>query len=606
MNQALVMNVTAQEIGILHFCLPLRAMALLEQIIPSVGWIRNYKKSQFRGDLAAGLTVGVMLIPQGMAYAMIAGLPPVYGLYASLVPLVVYALLGTSRQLSVGPVAMDSLFVAATVSAMAIPGSDHYIALALALALLIGAAQLLFGLIRMGFLVNFLSKPVIVGFTTAASLIIAVNQFGNLLGMPLAQNNQLHLLLRDFFAHIDAVHYPTILFAAIGIAFMLVLKKIRKKFPAGLALVFIGTLVTYLLHLETQGIQIVKEVPSGLPQLSPPTLTWNEFKVLLPSALALALIAFMEAITVAKAIEEKKAIQEVNANKELVALGASNVVGSLFSAYPVTGGFSRTAVNNEAGAKTPLAGLLASLVILAALLFLTDLFFFLPKVLLAVIILVAVVGLIDLKSPRAWWRTDTVEFIMYAVTLAGTLFIGIQQGIFLGVVLSLIVLIYKVSNPHMAVVGKIPGTNLYRNVERFENVELDPDVLIVRFDAGLFYANADYFRERLMQFEKAKGPQLKAIIVDASGINSVDSTAIYMIRKLLIHYKKQKIKLLFSGLIGPVRDKFNQNRIYTELGEEFFFVNIDEAARYLHGEKCTFSGDVSRQSNFKLRVKRQG
>jgi len=204
-----------------------------------------------------------------------------------------------------------------------------------------------------------------------------------------------------------------------------------------------------------------------------------------------------------------------------------------------------------------------------------------------------------------WW-TDTVEFIMYAVTLAGTLFIGIQQGIFLGVVLSLIVLIYKVSNPHMAVVGKIPGTNLYRNVERFENVELDPDVLIVRFDAGLFYANADYFRERLMQFEKAKGPQLKAIIVDASGINSVDSTAIYMIRKLLIHYKKQKIKLLFSGLIGPVRDKFNQNRIYTELGEEFFFVNIDEAARYLHGEKCTFSGDVSRQSNFKLRVKRQG
>ncbi len=579
-------------------------MARIESIVPSVSWIKNYQKSQLKGDLAAGLTVGIMLIPQGMAYSMIAGLPPVYGLYAALVPILIYALLGTSRQLSVGPVAMDSLFVAATVSVMAIPGSPHYIELAIALALMMGAAQLLFGLIRLGFLVNFLSKPVIVGFTSAAALVILFNQFGNLLGINLIQTNQVHILLADFYEKISTVHLYTLIFALAGIAFIVILKRIQKKFPAGLALVFLGTVITYFFQLDQSGIQIVKQVPAGFPEAAIPNFNWSEFKALLPSAIALALIAFMEAYTVSKTIEEKKGVQEVDANKELIALGSSNVVGSFFSAFPVTGGFSRTAVNNEAGAKTPLAGIIAALVILLALLFLTDLFYYLPKVSLAVLILVAVIGLIDIKSPRLWWRTDTLEFLMYGVTLLATLFIGIQQGIFIGVILSLIVLVYKVSNPHMAIVGKIPGTNLYRNVERFSNVELDPEVLIVRFDAGLFYANADYFRDKLFEFEKSKGGKLKAIIVDSSGINSIDSTSIYMIRKLLLHYKRKKVKLLFSGLIGPVRDKFNQNRIYTDLGEEFFFVNISEAERYLKGESLEFGGDVSRQSNFKLRERR--
>lgn len=539
-----------------------------------------------------------------MAYAMIAGLPPVYGLYASVLPLVVYTFMGTSRQLSVGPAAMDSLFVAAAVTALAVPGSPRYIELALLLAFMIGVTQLLFGFIRLGFLVNFLSKPVIVGFTSGAALVIALNQLGNLLNIPLTQTNQIHLLVIELSGIIGDIHPLTLLMSVVGIAFVLIMRRVRKKFPAGLVLVAAGTLVTYLFHLENHGVNIIKEVPSGLPVFDVPALGWEDMRALLPAALALAMISFMEAITVAKAIEEKKGTQEVRPNQELIALGSSNLLGSLFSAFPVTGGFSRTAVNNEAGAKTPLAGLIASVVILGALLFMTGLFYYLPKALLAVIIIIAVLGLADLKSPRNWWRTDTMEFLMYAVTFAATIFIGIQQGIFLGVILSLIALIYRVSNPHIAVVGKIPGTKLYRNAERFSQVELDPEVLIIRFDAGLFYANADYFRDKLFEFEKAKGGNLKAIIVDASGINSVDSTAIYMIRKLLIHYRKKNIRFLFSGLIGPVRDKFNQNRIYTELGEEFFFVNIEEAERYLKGEKPNFEGAVARQSNFKLRVKR--
>ena len=587
-------------------------MSLLEKIIPSITWIKSYKKSHFKGDLSAGLTVGIMLIPQGMAYAMIAGLPPVYGLYASLVPIFIYAFLGTSRQLSVGPVAMDSLFVAATVSVMAVHGTERYIELAILLALMIGALQLIFGLVRLGFLVNFLSKPVIIGFTTAASLIIACNQLGYLMGIDLPKNNQLHILISDLYKMIGDFHPATFIFGLIGIAFVLVSKNIRKKFPAALVLVVLGTIAVAVFHLDQVGIGIgiVKEVPSGLPDFQVPAFSREDFMALLPAALALSLIAFMEAITISKAIEEKKGTQEVNANKELIALGSSNFIGSFFSSYPVTGGFSRTAVNNDSGAKTPLAGLISGIVILAALLFLTDLFYFLPKVLLAVIILVAVLGLIDLRSPKVWWRTDKIEFLMYAVTLVATATIGIQEGIFIGVILSLVILIYAVSNPHMAVVGKIPGTNLYRNVERFEDVELDPAVMIIRFDARLFYANADYFRDKLLEYERAKvasnpdQAELKAIIVDASGINSIDSSALYMIRKLMLYYKKRKIQLLFSGLKGPVRDKFNQNRIYTELGEEFFFVNIEDAEKYLRGEKSAENSSVARQSNFMLRTKR--
>lgn len=573
--------------------------------IPLMNQLKNYSAKQLRGDLNAGVTVGLLLIPQGMAYAMLAGLPPVYGLYASIVPLVMYSLLGTSRQLAVGPVAMDSLFVAATVSVMATAGSDRYFELVLLLAFLVGVSQILFGLFRLGFLVSFLSQPVVTGFTTAAALIIAFNQLGLLFGISLEQSNQLHILLIDLFTKISDLHWLTLIIGIAGLILLIFLKKWNKKIPGALVLIIIGTLLTYFLGWHEAGIKIIKEVPGGLPDFTVPLFNYEDIKSLLPSALALSLIAFMEAFTVAKSIEEKRQLNELNPNKELIALGAANVGGSFFSGFPVTGGFSRSAVNDQAGAKTQLAGMISAIIVLLSIVFLTDLFYFIPKVLLAVIILVAVLALIDVKSPKNWWRTDTGEFIMYAVTLLATLFIGIQQGIFIGVTLSLIILVYRVSNPHMAVVGKIPGTNLYRNVERFSQVEIDPEILMVRFDAGLFYANADYFKNKLAEFEHTKDKNLKAIIVDCSGINSIDSTSIYMIRKLLIHYKRKKIKVLFSGLIGPVRDKFNQNRIYTELGEEFFFVNIEEAEKYLKGEKNAFSGDVSRQSNFKLRIKRE-
>lgn len=576
----------------------------VERVIPGLGWIKNYPSKYLSKDITAGIVVGIMLIPQSMAYAMIAGLPPVYGLYASIVPTIVYALMGTSRQLAVGPVAMDSFLVGATVSLLAIPGTENYIHLAIVLAFLIGIIQLIFGFARLGFLINFLSKPVIVGFTSAAAIIISVNQIALMTGIPIGQNNQLHYVFYDLILNLKKFDIQIIIFASSSIAIIYLLKNIHKKIPAALVVVLVGTMLTYFFNLHEGAIQVIGEIPQGVPTFAFPEFSLAEFKMLVPAALALALIGFMESITISKTIEEKNPENVSIPNKELVALGSSNLVGSLFSSYPVAGGFSRTAVNFQSGAKTQLSGIITAIVILLSVLFLTDALYFVPRVILGVIIFLAVITLIDFKAPLQWWRTDKKEFLMYAATLLATCFIGIQEGIIIGVLISIVLLIYKVSTPHMAVVGKIPGTNLYRNVERFADVETDKEVLIVRFDAGLFYGNADYFKDKLIEFSQAKGANLKAIIVDASGINSIDSTSIYMIRKLLIQFRRKKVKVLFSGLIGPVRDSFNQNRIYTELGEEFFFVNIEDAERYLKGQPCLFNGDVARQSNFKLRVKR--
>lgn len=590
-----VTQVTLHQHRNSHICKT--RMNVLRKIFPVLDWAASYEKAWFKGDLMAGLTVGVMLIPQGMAYALIAGLPPEYGLYASLIPLVVYSLLGTSRQLAVGPVAMDSLFVAITVSAMAVAGSEHYIELAILLALMIGAMQLVFGLIRLGFLVNFLSRPVVVGFTTAAALIISLNQVKYIFGTPIPRSNQVHTLVMNIGEALGNIHPATFIFGVLAIGLILAMKKWAKKIPSSLVLVVIGTLLVYALGWHESGISVVGVIPSGLPVPQVPSFTSEEVMSLLPAAFALSLIAFMEAISVAKAIESRQDQYKINANQELIALGLSNIVGSLFRSYPVTGGFSRTAVNYDAGAKTGLAGIISAAVILITLLFLTDLFYFLPHVVLAAIIIVAVSGLIDLVVPVKLWKTDKKEFAMYAVTLITTATVGIMEGIIVGVLLSLVLLIYKVSTPHMAVVGKFPGTNLYRNVERFIEVDIDPEILILRFDARLFYANMNYFRDHLVQFEQQKGEQLKAIIIDGSGINSIDSSAIEMVKKLIENYQKRNILLLFSGLKGPVRDVFQQHEIYATNGEDHFFVNIENAEKYAKGEIFDPQNTVARQSN---------
>lgn len=522
--------------------------------------------------------MGIMLIPQGMAYAMIAGLPPVFGLYASLIPQVIYAIMGTSRQLAVGPVAMDSLLVASGLGALAISGIDEYIAMAIFLALFMGAIQLGLGLLRMGFLVSFLSKPVISGFTSAAAIIIGLSQLKHLLGTTIESSNQVHILMANAFSTITETNLVTLGIGLLAILIIKTIKKFNKNIPAALVVVVTGILGVYFMGLEDIGVKIVGEVPSGLPSVQVPTIDYDRISELVPIALTLALIAFMEAISVAKAVEEKHDDYEVDPNQELIALGTSNILGSFFQSYPTTGGFSRTAVNDQAGAKTGISPLISAFVVGLTLLFLTPLFYYLPNAILAAIIMVAVFGLIDFKYPVQLFKSRKDEFVLLIITFVVTLMVGIKDGILIGVLLSLLLLVFRTSRPHLAVLGRIKGSTYFKNVLRFENsTEIFDAFLIIRFDAQLFFGNKDFFKKELQKHIKAKGNALKFIILNAEAINYIDSSAVHMLRQVITELKRKKIKLVIAGAIGPTRDILYSSGLIEDIGKENLFVRTNEA-----------------------------
>lgn len=572
---------------------------MFKRYFPIFQWLPNYSKAYLSGDISAGLIVGIMLIPQGMAYAMIAGLPPVFGLYASLIPQIIYAIMGTSRQLAVGPVAMDSLLVASGLGALAISGVDEYIAMAIFLALFMGAIQLGLGLLRMGFLVSFLSRPVISGFTSAAAIIIGLSQLKHLLGTTIESSNQVHILIKNAFLTITDTNPITLGIGIFAIIIIKSIKKINKNIPAALMVVVVGILGVYFLGLQDIGVKIVGEVPKGLPSFQVPAIDYTRISELVPIALTLALIAFMEAISVAKAVEEKHDDYEVDPNQELIALGTSNIIGSLFQSYPTTGGFSRTAVNDQAGAKTGISPLISALVVGLTLLFLTPLFFYLPNAVLAAIIMVAVFGLIDFKYPIQLFKTRKDEFVLLLVTFLITLTVGIKDGIMVGVLLSLLLLVYRTSRPHIAILGRIKGSNYFKNVLRFsENTEVFDDFLIIRFDAQLFFGNKDFFKKELQKHIKAKGNSLKFIILNAEAINYIDSSAVHMLRQVISELKKKKIQLTIAGAIGPTRDILYSSGLIADIGKSNLFVRTNDAFEHCKSfsKKTAIEETISLQS----------
>ncbi len=551
---------------------------MLKRYLPILQWLPNYKKSYLSGDIGAGLTVGIMLIPQGMAYAMIAGLPPVFGLYASLIPQVIYAIMGTSRQLAVGPVAMDSLLVASGLGALALTGIDEYIAMAIFLALFMGLIQLGLGLLRMGFLVNFLSKPVISGFTSAAAIIIGLSQLKHLLGTSIQGSNQVHILLKNALATIGDTNLIALGIGVAAIILIKTIKKVNSTIPAALVVVVLGILAIYFFGLNDLGVKIVGEVPSGLPSFQVPNIEYYRISELLPIAMMLALIAFMEAISVAKAVEEKHTDYQVDSNQELIALGASNIVGSFFQSYPTTGGFSRTAINDQAGAKTGIAPLVSALVVGLTLLFLTPLFYYLPNAVLAAIIMVAVFGLIDVKYPIELFKNRRDEFFLLIATFLITLTVGIKEGILLGVLISLLLLVYRTSRPHIAVLGRIHNTEYFKNVARFpEDTETFKEFLIIRFDAQLYFGNREYFKNEVLKQLTKKGADVKYIILNAEAINYIDSSAVHMLRQTIDELKNKGIKLVVAGAIGPTRDILYSSGLIRDIGKENLFVKTSEA-----------------------------
>ena len=552
----------------------------MKRLFPILSWLPNYKKAFLTGDLSAGFTVGIMLIPQSMAYAMIAGLPPVYGLYAALMPQLIYALMGTSPQLNVGPVAMDSLLVAAGLGALSISGIDTYIAMAIVLALFVGCIQVVLGVLKMGFLVNFLSTPVISGFTSAAALIIGCSQLSHLLGIEVGRSSKIQHILAAVVNELNQLNIYALSVGVIAIILILIFRKISKRIPAALVVVVLGILAVIIFKLDAKGVEIVAEIPKGLPTFMLPELDLLMLKDLFPIALTLALIAFMEAMSVAKVIERKHK-SPLRPNQELIALGTANIVGAFFKSYPTTGSFTRSAIIDLSGAKTGLANLISAVIVVLTLLFLTPLFYYLPSAVLAAIILVAVFGLVEVKYPIQLFKTRKDEFVLLNVTFLLTLFVGITEGILFGTLLALLLMVYRTSKPHIAVLGRIKGTSYFRNINRFkEDIEPTGDVLILRFDAQLYFGNKDYFKSELLTAMAQQQTPPATIIIKSDSINYMDSSAVFMLENLIAELQQQGIALLFSELIGPTRDIIKKSKLIGLIGRENFFVNTNEAYEF--------------------------
>lgn len=572
----------------------------MKTFIPILNWLPDYKSEYLKDDFIAGVTVAVLLIPQGMAYALIAGLPPIYGLYAALTPQIIYAFLGTSRQLAVGPVAMDSLLVAAGLGALSIVDSNQYIQMAILLALTIGAIQFLLGLLKMGFIVNFLSKPVISGFTSAAAIIICLNQLRHILGISISQSNKIHVFTSALMQSETPINLHSLIIGIVSIILLILIKGWSSKIPSALVIVVIGICWVTFTHQIQPSVAIVGNIPDGLPNFSFPPLKWEIIKELIPISLTIALVAFMEAISIAKSIQEKHKTYEINPNQELLALGASNMIGSFFQSYPTTGGFSRTAVNNEAGAKTGVAALISALIVAIILTFFTDWFYYLPKSVLGAIIIVAVIKLIDYKYAIRLYKIRKDEFLVLLITFIATLFIGITEGILFGIIFSFLLLIYRTSKPHYAFLGRIGSTNYFKNIKRFpDEVVLRDDLIILRFDAQLFFGNIHFFKKLVFDSLNKNPRKVKGFIINARSMNYIDSTAIEQLIDIIEKIQEKGIRVMLVGATGPTRDSVIKSKLINVVKKGNLFITSGDATDSFDKvcKKSSIQKKLSRQTN---------
>ncbi len=555
----------------------------LARYLPILEWGRGYGGVTLTNDLVAAAIVTIMLIPQSLAYAMLAGLPPEIGLYASILPIIAYALFGTSRALAVGPVAVISLMTLTAASAVAAPGSAEFIAATLVLALLSGLILIVMGVLRLGFLANLLSHPVVSGFITASGIIIATSQLKSLLGIK-ASGEALPELVTTLIENAKDTNPYTLAIGVIATGFLFWVRKGLKPMLVGFGLavrpadlvakagpivaVALSILAVIAFDLEAKGVKVVGDIPQSLPPFTVPLFDAELWQRLAIPALLLSIIGFVESVSVAQTLAAKKR-QRIVPDQELIGLGAANVAAAFSGGYPVTGGFARSVVNFDAGAETPAAGAFTAVGILLAALFLTPLLASLPIATLAATIIVAVLSLVDFKTPRAIWHYSKADFAAMAATIAVTLLIGVEPGVMAGVGLSLALFLWRASRPHAAIVGRVPETEHFRNVKRHK-VFTDPRILTIRIDESLTYLNARWLEEFVLE-EIAAHPKLKHLILMASAVNAIDASALESIEAINHRMADAGVRLHLSEVKGPVMDALERGHFLHELTGRVWF-----------------------------------
>ncbi|QOR38816.1 sulfate permease [Billgrantia diversa] len=555
---------------------------MLRRYLPILTWLPHYNRRLGAADLLAGFIVTVMVIPQSLAYAVLAGLPAVVGLYASLLPALAYALLGTSRTLAVGPVAIIALMTGAALSGVATPGTNDYLQAALVLSLLSGAILIIMGLLRMGFVANFLSHPVIGGFLSASGILIAASQIGHLLGIELAARELLPRLM-ELVQNLPQLHWPTLAIGLGSLCFLLLTRQYgrtslrRLGLPGQIAdlltragpvfAVLITTLTTWHWGLEQRGVTVIGEIPQGLPPLTLPSFDAALWQALLVPALLISIVGFVESVSMGQMLAARRR-ERISPNQELLALGGTNLAAAFTAGMPVSGGLTRTVINHDAGAQTPLAGLFAMLGIGAITLLLTPALHYLPIATLAATITVSIITLIDVAMIRQTWRYSRSDFSAMAITILLTLVEGVEAGILGGVTLSIGLFLYRTSRPHSALVGRIPGTEHFRNVERHETESVS-HVALLRIDESLYFANARYLEDTVYDLVATR-PELEHVVLICSAVNLIDASALESLDAINARLNDSRVMLHLAEVKGPVMDRLKRSDFLDDMTGRVF------------------------------------
>ncbi len=565
-------------------------MPMLYKLFPFLNWLHELKDpGVLRADLIAGLTVALVLIPQSMAYATLAGLPEVYGLYIAFVPVFIAALWGSSRQLGTGPVAVVSTMTATVLTPVVInmmePGytNEQFMALfiptAMLLTLLVGLFQFSLGLFRLGAIVNFLSHPVIVGFTNAAALFIALTQVSKLFGVDMpgdADDHFLSVRIWGVIQNLDLTHEITLMMGGSTFVILIAMKRYLPRFPGVLVAVVSTTLVSYLIGFDEMGGHVVGDIPEGLPAFAAPEFSYQAIKDLMLGAIIISLVGFMEAISIAKAMAAKTK-DRIDPNQELIGQGLANISGSFFQAYPASGSFSRSAVNLNAGAKTGFSSVVTAVIVLITLLFLTPLLHDLPKATLAAVVIMAVFGLINLKAFKQIWLTNKHDGFTAIITFVATIIFApkLDHGVVIGAVLAIVLYLYRTMKPRVALLGRYKDGTL-RDLNVHKDLPIDNNIIAVRFDGSLYFANVSYFEDAMLK-AVADHPDAKYLLVVGNAINQLDASGEEVLRHLVERLAGSNVTVMFSGLKRQVLDVLRATGLNNIIGEQHIFADENMA-----------------------------